>query len=63
MSTITRCDGCQRELADVDDRVTVARECPLSDPYVPDLPQRGEPFHWCRDCALFAVTALAERDS
>jgi hypothetical protein len=63
MSTIIRCDGCQRELADIDDRVIVERDCSLSDPYVPELPRRGEPLHWCRDCAIVAVTALAGRAS
>lgn len=63
MSTIVRCDGCQKELREIDDRVTVEREDPLGDSYVTGLPRSGKPFHWCRDCALVAVAALEARDS
>jgi hypothetical protein len=63
MSTITRCDGCQRQLRAIDDRVTIEREEPLGITYVPGLPKDGEPLHWCRDCALFAIAALDRRSA
>ena len=61
MSTIIRCDGCQRELHDIDDRVIVEREDPTAFTYIPGLPPNGKSFHWCRDCALYAVAALEAR--
>lgn len=62
MTMTRRCDGCQRQIKDRDDHVRVEREDPTGIMRHPDLPADGEPFHWCRDCAVYAITALAARD-
>jgi hypothetical protein len=61
MTMIKRCDGCQDEITELDDHVTVERQQPVRVMGGDRLPADGAPLHWCRDCALFAITALAER--
>lgn len=59
---IKRCDSCHTEIDPRDEAVRVERDTdgPL---YTPVLPGAYRPFHWCRDCALHAIKALAERSA
>ncbi|MFI7468181.1 hypothetical protein [Nonomuraea sp. NPDC049646] len=60
MTMIKRCDGCQTEITPLDEAVRLQRDTD-GILYTHQLPGDDHPLHWCRDCALFAITALAER--
>lgn len=57
---IKRCDGCHTEITHLDDHITVERQQPVRVWGDDDgLPSKDQPLHWCPDCALFAIKALA----
>ena len=57
---IKRCDGCHTEITPSDEAVRVERDTDgIMQTF--ELPHDDRPLHWCRNCALTAIKAVAER--